>query len=295
MKIELQIPFTGFYDGLFEQTRNEEEAMERFVDSEGVKLQLIAEWGFVSGYQQKVAEEFAQQYVFDLNRLLRCNLKLVSAEVWSPSFYNYTTDKIFCAVEVDDFDELIDKVWALANSENDHMRERIERAIDEQLMSYNGFSTLMEPNLDEWKDDIRDPNNAEDVSYLIAVLHSIAVYDGDMKDSGDLRFVWFMKEMIDGNTDLHDVVPGSYDSESEWELYQEYGSIYTDWALEHPFISRGESTPSSIESNSAKWLAYADDFMRFVESGKLPTGASPKLKTQMRKCQDYQPQIISLV
>lgn len=94
--------FAGFYDSVLYNYDLESEVAEYKADDSGMEYE-IADW---SGYQNSIAEN-CTEWLF--NHLP--NHDIIKAmkykELWSPSYYNFETDKITSDVDFD-FDKLCD-------------------------------------------------------------------------------------------------------------------------------------------------------------------------------------------
>jgi len=268
MKIELEaLGFTGFYQGYWEQSENEYDEIQqmKYDDYEDIEfLQFIDDWGFGPDYRDKIAKLFAEFYIDLLNDTLDLNLKLVAQSISSPREYNFTTDRIFCNVEIGDYDELVNKLIKLANApENrDDMVETIRR----NHSSCSGFISFMSNDLEEWCDDfLRDPDNGY-LSYFIGYLANV-INAGCLRDNNELVYSCVIE-----STDYHLVQPETDEAKEEWELYLEYRDIYISFLKEYRQDHINPNKYDWPEDNKYRydldWDEFKEAFSEHIEEYK---------------------------
>ena len=103
----------------------------------------------------------------------------------------------------------------------------------------------MSNDIEEWFGLITDPGNDHYVSYMIGYLMYLL---------DTARFEYLNENMYDYVeccTDLHCVNPITDIAKDEWNLYEQFGSIYTKYADEHPL-----RYPDQWE-----WEEYKEEFL----------------------------------
>lgn len=248
------IGFSGFYEGIWDQGDNEYNAIEceRSCGDEGFgNLQLLDDWGFAPNYREQVAELYGSEYVDLVNETLGLNLKLISQEIWSPKEYNFENDKFFLTCEVEDKVELCDKLRKIANLPKNY--KWLKDTIYEYHSSCDGFWSWMSNDIEDWFGLIYTDDQY--LMYLIAYL--VQVCGGDL---GELNAWVYSQAQEDG---LHTVEPTTPEAKEEYELFQKYGTIYTDWAEEHP--KRYETGLSFPCFKETPWDEYEADFLEYGE------------------------------
>lgn len=250
VNIDLQvIGFTGFYQDLWDQQQNELECIESLkCDDDGIgNLNMIEDWGFREDYADRIAELFADEYADMASSAIGIDVKLVKSFVWSPREYNFSTDKIYAQVQIEDYGEFAERLQYFLKSSK--YRDELAEIIRENHTSCDGFISFMSNDIDKWCELIEDPNNELYVSYLVGYI--LSVVDKNRFDMlNDIIFIF-----VDENTDLHHVVPVTDMAKEEFELYGKYGHIYSEYAKEHPLIC-----PDKHE-----WEGYKEQFIEYAE------------------------------
>lgn len=259
METKIQaLGFSGFYQGIWDISENEHVKIHDHFSSEyGLNhLQLKDEWSFGPEYKDDVISMYAEGYIEMVNRILETNIKYVGRHLWQPRDYNYGNDEIYCHVEIEDYDALIKYLIELANDER--YRSYIIEAIKRNHTSYPGFMSFMSNEFDEWCNiELLDSDNNHYLAYFIAYLVQ-AISPGSLQ--GFNEFVYY--EACEAG--LHIVKPESEDAKEEWKLYSKYGTLYTDWAAEHPM--RYENTEHSWPKHIVlDWDEYKERFMDYVQ------------------------------
>lgn len=251
MNIELQVfGFTGFYQGLWDQGENEYDQISnlKYGDDEGIAhLKMLEDWGFPDEYRSEVAKLFADEYADMVEEAFGIGAKLVKSEVCSPREYNFTTDKIYVTIEIDDYDKFADKLKALIVDKEYH--DELKKIVHDNHTSYDGFISFMSNDLDEWTELIEDPNNENYVSCIVGYLLSLICHDKfyALNDS--------IYEYVQCNTDLHNVQPNTEIAKDEWSLYEKYESVYIDFANENEIKY----------PNEKEWSDYKNKFLEYAE------------------------------
>lgn len=132
--------FAGFYDSVLHNYDLESEVAEYKADDSGMEYE-IKDW---SGYQNSIAENCAE-WLF--NHLP--NHDIIKAmkykELWSPSYYNFETDKLTLDCDID-LDGL--KNYCLQAN-----RDNFSKYLLENWSSRDGFVSFVENNILEFEKD----------------------------------------------------------------------------------------------------------------------------------------------
>lgn len=143
-KIEARLPFAGFYesihmdqlerimcvsdDDFYEAEKESPEAVKKLEEQRD-----SIDW-------QKEQIEYAKQYVKAISKILGIKLAFQSLE--SPRFYNYETDKIYCDIDLDTYNTIMDKAAPLY--------EKIVKKVQDQFTSRPGFLSNYSNDFFEW-------------------------------------------------------------------------------------------------------------------------------------------------
>lgn len=251
MQIEIEaLGFSGFYGGIWDQGDNE---WDKILDCKYSKLKYIDDWGFAKNYREEVAAIYAERYIEMLNKTLGLGLKLRNQSVDSPREYNFRTDRIYCLVEIEDYDALTARLRSLCSAPI--ARVRIAEVIKQNHTSYSGFWSWMSNDFEEWMGLIEDPDNAHYVSYLIGYLMEIM----SLECLEELNYDVF--NYVCEFTDLHQLQPRSANAKDEWSVYEKFGDIYLDYAEDTP-----DQTPDrSGGMRRIEWEDYKEAFLKYGE------------------------------
>ena len=136
----IQIPcFSGFYESIWESSDIDDgflqDCRERGITrTDGWELNY-------KDYERDVAENYVDLYESIVKRELNLSdFKLIFAEVVSPREYNFSTDRIFCTLEVENLSEFLGKLVKLAVPVRDKLAEMIRR----NHTSCDGFISFMD-------------------------------------------------------------------------------------------------------------------------------------------------------
>lgn len=244
------IGFTGFYQGLWDQTQNECDEINdlKYGSYEGIEnLHMLEDWGFQEDYRDRVAELFADEYADMVSSAIGINVKLVKSFVRSPREYNFSTDEIYAQIEIKDYDEFVERLQYFLKSDQYH--DRLAEIIKQNHTSCSGFISFMSNDINEWHELIEGPNNENYISCLVGYIVSIVDEDSAQLLSSTIY------EFVCSNTDLHRVNPITDIAKEEFELYEKYGHIYSEYAKEHPL-----RYPDKYE-----WEYYKGQFIECAE------------------------------
>lgn len=266
MEYEIEaLGFTGFYQGIWDQGENEynEISLMEYGDYEYIRsLQFIDYWGFGPDYRDKIAKLFAEYYVDLLNGALGLDLKLVSQSVSSPREYNFTTDRIFCNVEIGDYDKLVNKLIKLANAPEN--RNDMAETIRRNHSSCSGFISFMSNDLDEWCDDYLLDSESGYFSYFIGYLANV-ISSGCLYANNELVYGY-----VSESTDYHIPQPETDEAKEEWELYLKHGDIYISFLKEyrqqHIHPNRLDWPEDHKYRYDVDWDEFKEAFTEYIEN-----------------------------
>lgn len=143
---DIQIPcFSGFYESIWESSDIDDGFLQ---DCRERGITRTDEWELnYKDYERDVAENYVDWYESIVKRELNLSdFKLIFAEIVSPREYNFSTDRIFCTLEVENLSEFLGKLVSLSSPVRDKLAEMIRR----NHTSCDGFISFMDNNLDEW-------------------------------------------------------------------------------------------------------------------------------------------------
>ena len=129
----LKIPFVGTYESLYDADINQqiEQEIEYFFDSLVLdadcqeRVQSIIDnivWkvpaSFYKSLLEKVANDYAEYVISEINDNCSTDIKIKKVSVFSPRFYNYSTDEISIDLSDDDYKSLSSKCKNDLSDEN---------------------------------------------------------------------------------------------------------------------------------------------------------------------------------
>jgi len=154
MAIETLIPFTGFY-----QTYHDASVDEVIERDSGLNWEDVNYRKVYIGYA-KLYTKYFSDYV---------GIPLVFKELTSPKEYNFTTDKIYCEIELEQVEYMFNTV----------PREVLADLIKEKCTSCAGFVSFYPNDLDEWPDKLKDWDHNHIGILLDAYTHDQYDFDYD--------------------------------------------------------------------------------------------------------------------
>lgn len=258
--IELEaLGFTGFYQSIWEQGENEyrETREMKYGEYEDIEdLQLLDDWGFGPGYRDEIAKIYAEAYVDHLNETLGTDLKLVGQWVRSPQYYNFTTDEIYCKVEIEDLEALANRLRVLCNDVR--YKEYVIETIKSNHTSCSGFISYMSNKFEDWMEFIDDPQDFRYISCLIGYLVNV-INPGSLRELNESVYCWATEQ------GYQETEPETDEAKEEWELYLKYREVYTEYSRSHPM--RYENPDKNFGPNYivVDWEDYKEDFLEYAE------------------------------
>lgn len=259
MTLELEaLGFSGFYQGIWDQGENEyrEVHEQKYGDYPDIEdIQLLDEWGFDPDYRDNVAKIYAEMYIKHINDTLGIDLKLIGQWVRSPQYYNYSTDEIYCKVEVEDLDKLADHLRKLCN--DPRYKADVIETIHKNHTSCDGFISFMSNKFNDWMEFISDPEDDKYISCLIGYLVNV-ICPGSLRELNSSVYCWTSEQGYEA------VGPQTDESKDEWGLYLKHGSIYTDYTHNHPMRYPNPNRPGYFIIDD--WDDYKESFMEYLET-----------------------------
>lgn len=252
MQIEIRaLTFGGFYGGRWDQGEDE------YRDSQCVEALEVCllkdDWGYGPDYRNEVAKIYAEHYIDMVNEVLDVDFKIVGQEIDSPREYNFTNDKIFIMVEIDDYDALVDKLIKLASKPE--YRTELAKIIHDEHTSYDGFWSWMSNDIEEWFGLMCNPDHADYTSYFIAYL--VSLVNPQMYYNLDNDVYCYVNE----SSDLQIVRPETDKAKEEYEMYLEHPKAYA------AFVEQNDLP--SLYPDEKEWAEYKTDFRYFLEEYNL--------------------------
>lgn len=142
--LETSIPFSGFYNSFHDQGLDD--ALEQmFSNDRGNVYEGIRDRAFDKVNWSQVHNDYAKEYAECLG--IKFNLKTLKfLEMTSPKYYNFTTDRIFCNINLSEVTEIFNKVD----------KALLRQTIKDSFTSYDGFISFYPNDLDEWPKELSD-------------------------------------------------------------------------------------------------------------------------------------------
>ena len=154
--------FAGFYDSIWSPDDDiyyecAEENLEEDVDFTFDYKQ----------YQNDICEAYTEVWESWMREFISDDIELEFVEVHSPRFYNYETDS--CRVNIrltqSAEDAIIDKI--------EKHRNQLTKWIKENHTSYDGFSSYLSNDIDQWPSRLFDDDEKFQPAYLFCMLYYI--------------------------------------------------------------------------------------------------------------------------
>ena len=174
--MQTTIPFQGFYNS--EYSEMIDYAIEMAVaDDHGDTNPAIAEKLFYNtdykAFYKYAAKLYADHFadIFELN--------LTFTELDSPREYNFTTDRIFCEIELSE----VERIYNLTD------KDKLRHLVISLFTSYDGFSSFYSNDLDQWGTDLSKWDHNQVGTLIRAYAES-----SDLMDDFD---IYDLRESID--------------------------------------------------------------------------------------------------
>jgi hypothetical protein len=143
MKLITTVPFAGFYESYHSQRIDD--AMEQLTwDYDGepipeVSSEVADKLYFTCDYT-KLHRLYAKDYVEEIAQ--QTGLKITYESMQSPKEYNFTTDRVFAYIELEEVQRIYKELDM----------EQLAAYIKKRFTSRDGFSSFYSPHLSEWDD-----------------------------------------------------------------------------------------------------------------------------------------------
>lgn len=146
MKLETTIPFSGFYNSV--HSENIDNTIEFiFQNDQGEILNkdcLEYAQTHLENYAL-ICRDYAQNYVdYFKDHFETESLEFV--ELTSPTYYNYTTDRIFCSINLAELGDIFIKMD----------KSILYKVLKDNFTSYNGFISHYSNKLTDWPENFKD-------------------------------------------------------------------------------------------------------------------------------------------
>lgn len=192
-KIEIELPFSGFYESLHDQ--NLEDAIEQHFsydyetgedkelgdDYDQARWDADIDWGEIyKNYAKAYTEEFGREFGLDLEFV----------DLVSPKYYNFSTDRIFANVPLEQINKIRKEVEA---------HEEYADFIKERYTSYDGFSSNFSNDSkdEEWTKEELEPVQYRSILDFWIEKISDAHEDWDIYLMDDFRGNGGMDNLVD--------------------------------------------------------------------------------------------------
>lgn len=138
MKPLAVIPFSGFYNSWHDQSLDDA-LNQMFSDDQGNVNGDLAFRAWEATNWKKVREAYAKDYAENFGAAMELP-SLEFDELRSPREYNFTTDRIFVRISIED----VGNAWVRVD------REALTKVCEEMFTSRSGFSSFYNPDWTTW-------------------------------------------------------------------------------------------------------------------------------------------------
>lgn len=152
MKKEINIPFFGFYESIYDSemdsvVERESEYLQEYYDLSRFESCDVFDALHSNCNWEQIRQEIIKDYISAFNSSFESecsiDLGLDSVVMESPSEYNFTTDRLFSNIS----DEKIKELYN-ASKENKHVE--LAKIIKEKFTSYDGFISFYPNDINSW-------------------------------------------------------------------------------------------------------------------------------------------------
>lgn len=164
----------GFYESILSnsdefvdnETQDTEEFIEKF-DIKG-KFGVICEYTDFNKFMLDVSNQIGKLVVDEVESefLPYDNIKYLDAEVDSPEYYNYTTDRGFARISVDGY--VLEKIKDIAFNQ---FYDELNELIKDTFTSYDGFVSFYSNDINKWRAKSVFDYDHNELGMLFNVLH----------------------------------------------------------------------------------------------------------------------------
>ena len=154
--------FAGFYDSIWSPDD------DIYYECAEENLEEDVDFTFdYNQYQNDICEAYTEVWESWMREFISDDIELEFVEVHSPRFYNYETDS--CRVNIrltqSAEDAIIDKI--------EKHRNQLTKWIKENHTSYDGFSSYLSNDIDQWPSRLFDDDEKFQPAYLFCMLYYI--------------------------------------------------------------------------------------------------------------------------
>lgn len=197
-KIEIELPFSGFYESIHDGYLDDAiESHFSYDYDTGEDKELgddydTARWNADINWQE-IQENYAKAYTEEFGREFDLDLEFVA--MTSPKYYNFSTDRIFANIPIDQIERIRKEAEA---------HPEYKEFIRERYTSYDGFSSNFEPDADdeEWTKAELEPVQYRSILDFWIEKVSDAHEDWDIYLMDDFRGNGGMDNLVDDAIDL---------------------------------------------------------------------------------------------
>ena len=154
--------FVGFYDSIWEPDTEIYYECERTGQEEDVDFTFD-----YKQYQDDICKAYTEVWEFWMQEFISEDIDLEFVEVVSPRYYNYENDS--CRVKIRLTQAAEDAIIAKIGKH----RNQIAKWIKENHTSYDGFSSNLSNDIDQWPSRLFDSDETYQSAYLFCMLYYI--------------------------------------------------------------------------------------------------------------------------
>ena len=154
--------FVGFYDSIWEPDTEIYYECERTGQEEDVDFTFDYEQ-----YQNDICKAYTEVWELWMQEFISEDIELEFVEVRSPRYYNFENDS--CRVKIRLTQAAEDAIIANIGKH----REQIAKWIKENHTSYDGFSSNLSNDIDQWPSRLFDSDETYQPAYLFCMLYYI--------------------------------------------------------------------------------------------------------------------------
>lgn len=192
-KIEIELPFSGFYESLHDQMIEDEIEQHFSYDHDSGEDKPLgddydeARWNADINWQE-IHTAYAKAYTEAFGEEFGLNLEFV--DMTSPQFYNFSTDRIFANIELDEINRIRKEAEA---------HPKYAEFIRERYTSYDGFSSNFSNDSkdEEWTKEELEPVQYRSILDFWIENISDASEDWDIFLMDDARGNGVISEIVD--------------------------------------------------------------------------------------------------
>ena len=154
--------FVGFYDSIWEPDTEIYYECERTGQEEDVDFTFD-----YKQYQNDICKAYTEVWELWMQEFISEDIELEFVEVVSPQYYNYVNDS--CRVKIRLTQAAEDAIIAKIGKH----RDQIAKWIKENHTSYDGFSSKLSNDIDQWPSRLFDSDETYQPAYLFCMLYYI--------------------------------------------------------------------------------------------------------------------------